>query len=331
MSQTKTRFALVGAGGIGHAYAQSFSQCQHASLVAVADVSDEAAKTLGDKAGVPAFGSVDALLKSEVDFDATIVCTPPNDHEDTCCQLMAAGKHVLCEKPLSIYPTSARRMIAVSQENDVQLTMASKFRCVSDVKKAKEILDSGTIGDLILFENAFTSFVDMSGRWNSNPVVSGGGVLIDNGTHSLDLARFFMGPLHEVQVIEGKRIQRLPVDETITIFVRNREGAMGRMDLSWTINKNLPDYITIHGTKGTLSLGWQKSSYRIGDDDWVDFGSGYDKIGAFQTQLDNFALALQGEEELIIKPEDGLASVIAVEVAYDSLMRNNWVQLASPV
>ncbi|HBE47293.1 MAG TPA: gfo/Idh/MocA family oxidoreductase, partial [Cyanobacteria bacterium UBA11369] len=233
--------------------------------------------------------------------------------------------NVLCEKPFSIDSKSAKTMLDAAKKAGVKLTMASKFRYVEDVIKARNIVNSGILGEIVLFENAFTSRVDMSSRWNSNPKVSGGGVLIDNGTHSVDIMRYFLGPLAEVQVVEGKRIQGLLVEDTVRIFVKSISGVTGNIDLSWSINKELDYYIRIYGSLGTISVGWKESKYRqSSSSDWIVFGKGYDKVQAFGSQIENFAKAIKGEESLLITPEDALASVEVIEAAYAAMNQSHW-------
>lgn len=326
------KFGLVGAGAIAQAYAQAFAGCEEARLVAVADSRPEAARALAEQCGCCGYESYTAMAETEA-LDAVVICTPPVSHPEICCEFLGRQIHVLCEKPLSVDSVSAMRMVMAAQHSGALLTMASKFRYVDDVARAKSIVASGILGEIVLFENAFTSRVDMRARWNSDPRVSGGGVLIDNGTHSIDLMRYFLGPLIEVQVVEGKRLQGLRVEDTVRMFVRSLSGVMGNIDLSWSIDKELDSYIKIYGSHGTIAVGWKESKYRQSSNrEWVVFGHGYDKVQAFRRQLVNFSHAIRGEEPLLITPEDALASVEVVEAAYAALRREQWmpVKRSSP-
>jgi predicted dehydrogenase len=327
----KIRFGIIGAGGIAQAYAQAFEHCDTAQLVAVADVREEAAGALAGRLGCRSYSSYRTMADSE-QFDAVIICTPPNTHPEISVFFIERRIHVLCEKPLSVDVESARVMLEAAERNGVYLTMASKFRYVEDVVRAKQLVTSGLLGEVILFENAFTSRVEMSSRWNSNPEISGGGVLIDNGTHSVDLMRYFLGPLDQVQVVEGKRSQELAVEETVHIFVRSCGGVMGNIDLSWSINKEQENYLSIYGSEGTVKVGWKQSKYRLSSEpDWVLLGQGYDKVQAFRSQIENFSRAISGDERLLVTADDALASVEVIEAAYAALRQSQWTSVNGQV
>jgi predicted dehydrogenase len=327
--RAKIRFGLVGAGAISQAYAQALQNCASAEISGVADSRPEAANVLAELTGGRPYDSYRQMADQERP-EAVIVCTPPDTHEGIATYFLNRGIPVLCEKPLSVNLTSALRMVKAAERNGVIFSMASKFRCVDDVVRAKSLLDSGSLGNMILLENVFASRVDMSTRWNSQPSVSGGGVLIDNGTHSLDLVRYFLGPLSEVQVVEGMRSQGLAVEETVCIFVRAMSGTMAKIDLSWSLQKHQESYLDAYGSTGTLSLGWKESKYRLtSQPNWTVFGTGYDKIKAFRRQVTNFCAAIHGEEPLLITVDDMIASMKVVEAAYASLELNSWVSIGA--
>ena len=320
-------FCLVGAGAISQSYLQAFEWVPNAKLVAIADERMDAAVSAAERMQCEAYGDYQELLNN-CSCDAVIICTPPNTHPEIATAFLSQKIHVLCEKPLAIDPEVAREMLLVAERNDVLLTMGSKFRYVDDVIKAKNIVMSGILGEIILFENSFTSWVDMSRRWNANPEVSGGGVLIDNGTHSVDIMRYFLGPLKDVHAVEGKRLQSSAVEDTVRIFAHSCDGVMGSVDLSWSLNKELDSYIDIYGSRGTIRVGWKKSMYRQStSQDWVEFGNGYNKVDAFSRQLNNFCGAILGDQQLLINGDDALASVQVIRTAYDSLQRSDWLQV----
>lgn len=321
------RFGLVGAGSIAGTYAQAFAGAQGAVLAAVADTRPEAAQALAARAGCPAFDCSQTLAAS-CPLDAVVVCTPPATHAEISLTFLRLGIHVLCEKPLSLDLSSAWAMAGAARRSGSLLTMASKFRSVGDVAEARRLVEDGAIGEIVQAENCFTATIDMASRWNSNPAVSGGGVLIDNGAHSVDLMRLFLGSLVDVQVVEGPRLQKLAVEESVRLFVRNRRGALGCIELSWSLAREQESYLTLHGTHGVLEVGWRQSRWRpSGTGSWISFGTGYDKVRAFRRQIESFTRAIRGEEELLVTLEDALASVAVIEAAYRALRDSRWTSI----
>ena len=317
-------FALIGTGGIAQTYAQAFQTTDVCKLTAVADIDRASAVAFAEPLGASAYDDY-RTLADEADFDAVIVSTPPNSHPEIAIYFMERGKHVLCEKPLCLSTADAERMLEVSKARGVTFTMASKFRYVADVVKAKSLLASGVLGEVIQFENAFTAKVDMSTRWNSDSAIGGGGVLIDYGTHSVDIIRYFLGPITEVLAVDAGATQRLSVDENVMMFAKTRNKITARVDLTWGINKELPNFISLYGTRGTLHVGWRESKYKTDSNpNWTVFGNGYDKVQAFRSKLENFREAIYGSDELLITPEDALASVQVISAAYKSVSQDLW-------
>ena len=193
------KFGLIGAGRIAQTYAEAFQVTPFAKLVAVTDTRAAAAHALAESFKIAAVPTTDHLL-SESEVDAVVIATPPSTHSELCLRFLRRGISVLCEKPVSIIAADAWMIRDTALSNSALFTMASKFRYVEDVIRAKSIVTSGILGELVWFENSFASRVDMSSRWNSDPAIGGGGVLIDNGTHSLDLMRYFLGALKEIHV-----------------------------------------------------------------------------------------------------------------------------------
>lgn len=331
IDRPRLKLGLIGAGAIAQTYCQALRQCDSVQVVGVADPRQQAAEAAAETLSCPSFTSFHDLTDL-AGCQAAIVCTPPATHPEICIHLLERGVHVLCEKPLAVDSDSAQAMIRAADQGGALLTMASKFRYVEDVARAKSLIESGVLGDILLFENCFAGPVDMSTRWNSNPAVSGGGVLIDNGTHSVDIMRYLFGPLAELQVVEGKRHQQLAVEDTVRVFVRTADGVMGSIDLSWSMDKQQPYFISIFGSEGTLRVGWRESKYRRHtDDDWTKFGEGYNKLHAFRRQIDNFVGAIRGEEPLRITFADAQASVDVIEAAYDALRRSQWQSIRARV
>ncbi len=319
------KFGLVGCGRISQTYVQAIKTIPNALLAAVMDTRPEAAQSAAEAGDCVAFTELEAFARQS-GVEAAIICSPPRQHSEVACRLMDEGMHILCEKPIAINRADVEAMAAKAIERDRFLMMASKFRYVEDIIRAKAIIASGMLGEIQFYENRFCSKVNMLGRWNSDPEVAGGGVLIDNGTHSVDIVRYLLGPVERVFAHDGRRVAGLPVEDTAHLTFVTDGNIMGSIYLSWTVHIDQGGYINVFGTDGSLSVGWQESKYQHnGHPEWVRFGVGYNKIDAFRSQVVNFIDSIRGAAQPIISVQDAICSVEVIEAAYKSMHLRNWV------
>lgn len=315
------RIALIGAGG--RIASDWLSVANGADspvrLTALVETEPTARARLG------ALPDLDTLLAGDRP-DAAIVATPPSTHAGIVVRLAEAGIHALCEKPLATTLSDATTMVEAAERAGVRLMMASKFRFVDDVAEASRRIADGAIGQPVFYDNAFCGHVDMGARWNSDPRVSGGGVLIDNGAHAVDLARFLMGEVDRVLAATGPKLQPLEVEDSVRILFETQSGALGRADLSWSVDIGSTSYAAVHGSTGSIELGWKGARLRT-PDGWQPFGTGYDKRRAFLNQLAHFASVIRSEAAPRIDDQDALASVRFVGAAQRSLASGSWCRL----
>lgn len=318
------RFGIVGCGRIAQSHLQALAGLPDAKLTVAVENRQAAGEAVA--AEFQCKWTADYKDPSILDkIDAVIIAAPPNLHNDIVRYFLERKIHVLCEKPLTIATTDARDLVGLAKERGRVLMMASKFRYVDDLIKAKAIIESGILGKVILYENIFCSKVAMADRWNAKKDVAGGGVLIDNGSHSADIARYLLGPIAQVQATTALGTQGLAVEETVRVQFQTQTGVLGSFDLSWSVTKESKNYVQVFGSEGTLQVGWKGSRYsQSGSSTWVPFGTGYDKVKSFANQHANFMAVIKGLDKPLITPEDSLASVQVVEAAYRSIQQRNW-------
>ena len=322
------KFILIGCGKSGHSYATVIHSHPEMQLAAVIDVNTEAARAFGDSFRCNAYGSLDEFYASGMRADCAVICTPSSEHADIACSLMQRRIGVLCEQPFALDSSSAEKMIDVSSTYGASLMMGSRFRFVPDIIHAKGLMQAGILGQVLEFEADFREPVDMRDRWNLRPEFSGGGVLIENGSPVVDVARYFWGPIMGVRAEEGSRLQSEAVEDTVRLSVRMLSGVLGTIHLSWTLKNPGDDYLRIYGTQGNLCIGWKKSMYRPnGTADWIHFGEGYSTQKALTLQTGHFIKVAAGEEVSELSPEDELESVRTIETAYKSLQTGRFLEI----
>jgi predicted dehydrogenase len=248
-------FLVVGAGFLGSRRAAAIMAARGCRLVAVHDRDQGVAQEVASEHGVRvALDYAEALGWDEV--EAVVVATPHADHFEQAGLALEAGKHVLCEKPLTVRPEDARHLAALADARHLRLATGLNHRHYPPVRDAWELVASGSIGRV---EEVRAEIGHMAGpeflrSWHTDVARSGGGTLMDNGPHACDLVRSLLG---EVVAVDGAVCDTLGLadgceTEAIALF-RGQQGGTGEVRSSWTLASG---YLTldVRGTEGYLHV-----------------------------------------------------------------------------
>jgi len=322
------RFGIVGLGWIGSRYLVASRGM--ADLV-VAGVVDELSERLPADGSVEAFGSYQEMAE-QVPLDAVVVCTPPVTHPDVAGYFLDRGVAVLCEKPFAVSAAAAERMCDHARAQSVPIAMATKYRCLEEVRSARSLISEGTIGDIVSFEIAFTNNRDMRASWHSDRQISGGGVFTDAGAHAIDVITYLLSPPSELLAVAGMPVQHLAVEDSAHALIRLSDGTIGAALLSWNGDWGHDYYAVVEGTTGVIRLGWQSSEYRtVATNGWQQIGRPYSIERPLAYQLLNFGSALRGETPFIASAPEALANVMAICAGNDSLASGCWENVMAVV
>ncbi len=243
------KVAVVGMGGIGNRHAEIHAADSLAQLVAVCDVIKEKADAAAEKFGVPAFYSVDDML-ANVDIDIVDVCTGGvengSDHYEPTMKAFEAGKHVLCEKPISNNIEEAREMVKTAREKGLYFGINLNHRFSPLCYQAKEWMDQGLIGKPLFCNMAL---------WISNPKDDPQYFHIRAlHPHSIDIMRFFCGPVKRVQAFFTKAPGRNSWS-TISVNFEFENGAVGHLTGSYDMTVHHPmERCEVGGTEGRFVI-----------------------------------------------------------------------------
>ena len=249
---TFTRWGLIGCGGIGALRARALERSPSAKLVAVADAAPDRTAPFS-KSGIAAESSWEALLDRD-DVDAVIVSTPPSSHAQIAIAAMRRGKDVLCEKPLARTVAEAQDMLDAARASGRFLATGFNYRFYPSVLKARELFESGIIGELDHIRSyAGYSATDHNPQWVHDAEVMGGGALRDNGVHLIDLTRHFLGDATTVQGMASDSVWRFPgCEDNGFALLRNAQGNIASLHASWTEWQGYRLLVEVYGTRGCI-------------------------------------------------------------------------------
>jgi UDP-N-acetyl-2-amino-2-deoxyglucuronate dehydrogenase len=258
MSKDVVRFGIIGAGTIAAFHAQAISAVEGAQLTAVFDSVAERSRDFAAKHQIATYADLDEFL-AKAPIDAVTVATPTGLHASVAIPAARAGKHVLCEKPLDTTAEKAQSIIDACRQSGVILSPVFQNRFGAGAAAMKEAIDAGRFGRL-LFVSARIKWLRTqeyydSGAWRGTWQFDGGGCLMNQSIHSIDLMLHFAGAPAEVFGYTATRTHaRLEVEDNACAVVRFASGAMGVIESSTSCAPGFPQQIEVSGERGTATI-----------------------------------------------------------------------------
>lgn len=247
------RFGLIGCGGIGELRAAALAQMGPHQLMVVNDLDLHRAQSLATRYGASTIKDWGMLLERD-DVDAVIVSTPPSLHAEMSIAALQAEKHVLCEKPLARTTDECRQMIEAAEENDRFLATGFNYRFYPSMLKARELLDSGIIGELDHIRSYTGYSASDHGRaWLHDAEVMGGGALQDNGIHLIDLTCYFLGDVADVKGFASNNVWGYDgCEDNGFVLLKSETGRIASIQASWTEWRGYRLLLELYGVRGCI-------------------------------------------------------------------------------
>ncbi|MGI8828078.1 MAG: Gfo/Idh/MocA family protein [Chloroflexota bacterium] len=271
-------FGIFGCGVIASTHAQAITSLPEARLVAMADPAVERARELSERFGGRVHGDLEEMLIDE-DLDVVCVCTASGRHGEHACAVMRSGRHVIVEKPIEIRLDAIDEVLRVQRETGVKLSVISQHRFDPAVQRLHRLVQEDAFGRLVLAGAHVLwwrsqGYYD-SGAWRGTRELDGGGVLMNQGIHSIDVLQWLMGPVDRVSAYAGTLAHTMETEDTVVAALRFRSGALGTIVGTTAAYPGVTTRLEIFGDHGSAIVERDRLRYlRLSSD-------GAEEVGAY--------------------------------------------------
>lgn len=338
----RIRIAVIGCGRIaGNHFAAIDKHADRVELTAVCDSNREALASAVARTNVRGFDDFGDLLAADV-ADLVALCTPSGLHPDQTIQAARAGRHVMTEKPMATRWSDGLAMVQECDRAGVRLFVVKQNRRNATLQLVKRAIDKGRFGRIYMVTiNVFwsrpQSYYD-SAKWRGTWEFDGG-ALMNQASHYVDLVDWLIGPVESVQAYVATLARNIQVEDTATVGVRWRSGALGSVNVTMlAYPRNLEGSITIIGERGTVKVGGvavnQIEHWEFADEDPDDVrvkDANYETTSVYgfghPLYYDNVIRTLRGECEAETDGREGLRSLEVLIASYLSARDHRRVAL----
>lgn len=326
----KLRFGIFGCGVIAKTHATVLKEIENAELYACADISKKAALSFAETYSIKSFSSLEEMLESS-DVDIICVCTPSGTHADIAIKILEANKNVILEKPMAIKTADCDRIIEAAKKSKGKLTVISQMRTAPDIKHLKSLIDDGKLGKILLVELNMNYYRDeeyFKGSWRGTKKMDGGGALMNQGIHGVDLIGYLAGHVSKVTSIVRTLAHDIEVEDMAVANLEFENGALGIITASTAVPPGFDRETKIFGTNGYAHLIETKlveliiGGENIPCEKFISSGAAtsnqlLDNAG-HKRQIEAFIDVINGIEREYIDENEGKIPVELVEKIYES-------------
>jgi len=319
------RIGLIGCGGISNAHARGWNEvaAEKARVVATADIVEERARERAEQLGAEAHYTNYEELLARDDIDGVDICLPHWLHLESTEKAAAAGKHVLCEKPMARTLEEGQAMLEACREAGVLLLIAHQHRFTPMYARARELLDTGLTGRPFLLR-AMQGFHPGLREFHASKEAIGGGVLISTGTHAIDLLRCFGGEVRSVACVSNRLVRDIEGEDTAVVSLTFESGAVGSLVSSWAVQPNVT-YYWVHGDRGSLAA---TDALRFLPAEGEPIEHEVPAGNAFAGEVEHFVDCIAASSpSTMLSGEDGYRSLEIAVAAYRSVEETQTVEI----
>lgn len=316
-------FGIIGTGIIAKKHIAAIGQVGHASAEAVCDVNIGAANQFAQEHDIKkVYGDYQDLL-SDPSIEAVSICTPSGTHGEIVKAAARAGKHILCEKPIETTKEKIDDLIAVVENSGVKMQCVYQRRFLDGPQKAKELLDSGKMGR-VLMASAYLKYYRTpeyykSAGWRATWEYDGGGCLMNQGVHGIDLLTWLTGGIKRVRAITDTRFHSIPVEDSAAVIVEYHGGAIGVIEGSTCVQPGEATRIELHCENGSICFCDNKPLHVTIHGETMDIAPG--TAGAADGHvllLENLVHSIEANAMPAIGPREARKAIDAILAIYQA-------------
>jgi predicted dehydrogenase len=324
----KIKLGLIGLGYIGKIHLKHCQKLANAKLIAAADLSKKALKTAKEAGVKKPYTSYEQLLK-DPEVDAVIIALPTHLHLKCATETAENQKHIFLEKPIARNVEEAKEIIAAAQKHSVKLMMGYPMRFATEFQQLKQKMNEGVLGDVEIAQATYISSGPLFHRaegltpnpvpeWWFNKELTGGGALMDLGSHIVNLLRWYFDEITEIKSYLGYRFN-MPFEDSATCLAKFKNNTKAIITVGW-FSQDYQLNIQLYGTVKTIQTQHKPTNKLLAAIQMLTIGS-TKFYNAHKAELQYFVDCLIKDKKPTPTGEDGLKDLEAIEKAYKNQIR----------